>query len=100
MLARIGGEAGIRTLGTLASTPHFECGPFDHSGTSPYFGRGSTRHSSCPAPRSWRQSRHSLTKEYCDPTGYYLHILILVADDILMTAKLTIQNYHKNSLGV
>ena len=31
----IGGEAGIRTLGTLASTSHFECDPFDHSGTSP-----------------------------------------------------------------
>ena len=32
-----GGEAGIRTLGTLSSTPHFECGPFDHSGTSPLY---------------------------------------------------------------
>ena len=30
-----GGEAGIRTLGTLAGTPHFECGAFDHSATSP-----------------------------------------------------------------
>ena len=29
------GEGGIRTPGTVASTPHFECGPFDHSGTSP-----------------------------------------------------------------
>lgn len=29
------GEAGIRTLGTLAGTPHFECGAFDHSATSP-----------------------------------------------------------------
>ena len=24
-----GGESGIRTHGTLASTPHFECGAFD-----------------------------------------------------------------------
>jgi hypothetical protein len=31
----IGGEAGIRTLGTLSGTPHFECGAFDHSATSP-----------------------------------------------------------------
>ena len=31
----IGGEAGIRTLGTLTGTPHFECGAFDHSATSP-----------------------------------------------------------------
>ncbi len=30
-----GGEGGIRTHGTLASTPHFECGAFDHSATSP-----------------------------------------------------------------
>ncbi len=31
-----GGEGGIRTLGTLASTTVFETVPFDHSGTSPY----------------------------------------------------------------
>ena len=30
-----GGEGGIRTLGTLASTTVFETVPFDHSGTSP-----------------------------------------------------------------
>jgi hypothetical protein len=30
-----GGEIGIRTLGTVAGTPHFECGAFDHSAISP-----------------------------------------------------------------
>lgn len=30
-----GGKTGIRTLGTVASSPHFECGPIDHSGISP-----------------------------------------------------------------
>ena len=30
-----GGEGGIRTLDTLASMPHFECGAFNHSATSP-----------------------------------------------------------------
>ncbi len=30
------GEGGIRTPGTVARTPHFECGPIDHSGTSPF----------------------------------------------------------------
>ena len=30
-----GGEAGIRTLGTVARTTDFESVPFDHSGTSP-----------------------------------------------------------------
>ena len=30
-----GGEGGIRTPDTLAGTPHFECGAFNHSATSP-----------------------------------------------------------------
>ncbi len=30
------GETGIRTLGTVARSPHFECGPIDHSGISPF----------------------------------------------------------------
>ncbi len=30
-----GGEGGIRTHGTIASTPDFESGTFDHSATSP-----------------------------------------------------------------
>jgi hypothetical protein len=34
-----GGEGGIRTLDTLASMPHFECGAFNHSATSPYRSR-------------------------------------------------------------
>ena len=32
------GERGIRTPGTVARSPHFECGPFDHSGISPRSG--------------------------------------------------------------
>src|SRR3954451_18505404 len=37
MLLRIyGGEGGIRTPGTVARTPHFECGAIDHSATSPW----------------------------------------------------------------
>ena len=31
----VGGEGGIRTPGTLASTSHFECDAIDHSATSP-----------------------------------------------------------------
>ena len=31
------GERGIRTPGTVARTPHFECGPIDHSGISPFW---------------------------------------------------------------
>jgi hypothetical protein len=31
----VGGEGGIRTPDTVARMPHFECGAFDHSATSP-----------------------------------------------------------------
>ena len=31
----MGGEGEIRTRGTLADTPVFKTGPFNHSGTSP-----------------------------------------------------------------
>ena len=35
-----GGEGGIRTHGTIASTTVFETAPFDHSGTSPHVWSG------------------------------------------------------------
>ena len=35
LLRFVCGEGGIRTPGTVARSPHFECGPIDHSGTSP-----------------------------------------------------------------
>ena len=35
----LSGKTGIRTLGTVARSPHFECGPIDHSGIFPWFGR-------------------------------------------------------------
>jgi hypothetical protein len=31
----VGGEGGIRTPDTVARMPHFECGAFNHSATSP-----------------------------------------------------------------
>ena len=40
---RLGGEGGIRTHGTVARTPHFECGAFDHSATSPHYDEGAGR---------------------------------------------------------
>jgi hypothetical protein len=33
--AKGGGEGGIRTPDTVARMPHFECGAFNHSATSP-----------------------------------------------------------------
>src|SRR5262249_34673114 len=35
LFVALGGEGGIRTPDTLASMPHFECGAFNHSATSP-----------------------------------------------------------------
>ncbi len=35
----IGGERGIRTLGTSKGTTDFESAPFDHSGISPIINR-------------------------------------------------------------
>ena len=34
----VGGEGEIRTPDRLAPMPHFECGAFDHSATSPQIG--------------------------------------------------------------
>ena len=35
VVGRTGGEGGIRTPDTVARMPHFECGAFNHSATSP-----------------------------------------------------------------
>ena len=35
-VSQCGGEGGIRTPVTLTGKPHFECGAFDHSATSPF----------------------------------------------------------------
>src|ERR1700677_2631037 len=51
-----GGEGGIRTPGTLARTPHFECGAIDHSATSPGAARLKT-----PAARSARRLAWAVT---------------------------------------
>lgn len=51
-----GGEGGIRTPGTLARTPHFECGAIDHSATSP---RGQ------PARRGHGRRRNSIRSPMC-----------------------------------
>ena len=35
LLEHLGGEGGIRTPDTVARMPHFECGAFNRSATSP-----------------------------------------------------------------
>src|SRR5262249_22848075 len=37
---RVGGEGGIRTPDTVTRMPHFECGAFNHSATSPWPQKG------------------------------------------------------------
>src|SRR5205823_12722238 len=41
MAEEAGGEGGIRTLDTVARMPHFECGAFNRSATSPKGAKGS-----------------------------------------------------------
>ena len=45
------GERGIRTPGTVTRTPHFECGPIDHSGISPIGSVSNGRQSFRPPSR-------------------------------------------------
>ena len=42
------GEGEIRTHDTLSSIPHFECGAFDHSATSPLFTGHDARSTTLP----------------------------------------------------
>ncbi len=53
---RRGGEGGIRTPDTVARMPHFECGAFNHSATSPQPEQGSSCGArSCNEGRGARQ---------------------------------------------
>src|SRR6516165_3149762 len=68
----VGGEGGIRTPDTLASMPHFECGAFNHSATSPepktglkrlrmdgrYVTKRAKTDKGCPAYIAPRSTRH------------------------------------------
>ena len=59
-LAIIGGETGIRTLGTVSRTHAFQACPFDHSGISPLDNLGSrqSQNAANNSPRSWKYSPH------------------------------------------
>ena len=76
-----GGEGGIRTPGTLASTSHFECDAIDHSATSPQglaqtskVGRGALN------SQGRAQSQALLTElEILFAISYYRTMCLLVA---------------------
>src|SRR5262245_467103 len=54
----VGGEGGIRTRDTLASMPHFECGAFNHSATSPKAASPSPRPQTTQASAPPRYARN------------------------------------------
>ncbi len=80
-----GGQGGIRTPGTVARTPHFECGAFDHSATCPFgFNSLGSSDSSTPVsgPEIWalnaepplrvtkRPANANKTRSYTGPNSY------------------------------
>ncbi len=84
---RIGGETGIRTLGTLAGSTVFETAPFDHSGTSPRgsrspnAGAGAVQGPICDSCRlrhkAWKSGAGRLTIGPCSiPEETQMHHLI------------------------
>ena len=65
----LGGEGGIRTPDTLASMPHFECGAFNHSATSPEPEKG----------LKWPlRGRGYLTKRAMTDKGHTAYIAVLL----------------------
>src|SRR5436189_2601171 len=54
---RFGGEGGIRTPDTVARMPHFECGAFNHSATSPNL--------NTPGLSAWRKSEIAPPLPFC-----------------------------------
>ena len=64
----IGGEGGIRTHVTVTRKPHFECGAFDHSATSPQKVRQALGGAAFPVERRPLANEFTLAKR---PIGYF-----------------------------
>jgi hypothetical protein len=62
-----GGEGGIRTPDRLAPMPHFECGAFDHSATSPGAMKGGRPPSVGSSSRRGRRARQGAAGEITGP---------------------------------
>jgi hypothetical protein len=79
-----GGEGGIRTPDRLAPMPHFECGAFDHSATSPGAMTGLPPSVGRSSRRGWRRrqgavgrksgSREAVPSSWPGLTLLYAHI--------------------------
>ena len=63
-----GGEGGIRTHVTVTRKPHFECGAFDHSATSPQKVRQALGGAAFPVERRPLANEFTLAKR---PIGYF-----------------------------
>src|SRR5215813_7580243 len=59
----LGGEGGIRTPDTVTRMPHFECGAFNHSATSPWPHEAQTF---CRSAAMY-PTRDGLTRTVCRP---------------------------------
>jgi hypothetical protein len=59
-----GGEGGIRTPDTVARMPHFECGAFNRSATSP---QGRAKLERCGAVLAAARRRHKSQRALCAP---------------------------------
>ena len=57
-----GGEGGIRTPGTVTRTPHFECGAFNHSATSPWRRARERQPALCKQAALTKQERSRLAR--------------------------------------
>src|SRR5664279_1709127 len=89
-----GGEGGIRTPDRLAPMPHFECGAFDHSATSPENGADSMAVVALQAARSAQARRLYASPKRPRPCG-------MVTDDpgaAAMPAKAAANSVWRNGL--
>ena len=62
-----GGEGGIRTPDTVTRMPHFECGAFNHSATSPWAQNAQKRRCAAMYPTREGETRASLSGEQSPP---------------------------------
>ena len=84
------GKTGIRTLGTVARSPHFECGPIDHSGISPY---NAPRSVARCRKRFWAILRCKDINSFLDCVGLTLKNAVLVDFFVVMPCVLSVFSY-------
>ncbi len=89
------GAGGIRTLGTVTRTPHFQCGPFSHSDTAPT-PASRPRISQSVNPDGRRLCRVPLEPR---PNVRIKVFVALLTEDMLPQDSLAINDERKGSKG-